>query len=200
VPAGGEEDRGEAALTVTNATITRAIALALALLTTAAPGCGGSGDEPSGRKDGTQTRTASGRKDGTQTRTAQRNGTAGERETAFLTRANSACLQARVGATGPGAAHPTAPSRAARRVRAHARRSLPLATRTLAVLRALHPAGEPRQALVRLETEYERLFALYLDAAGPRRPGAKGLAEAVDMAEESVRAQARAARLPACSP
>ena len=185
--AGGEEDRGEAALTVTNATITRAIALAL--LTTAALGCGSSGDDPSGRPDGTQPRPAQ-----------RTGGGVGEREAAFLTRANTACLQARVGATGPGAAQPTAPSRAARRVRAHARRSLPLATRTLAVLRALQPAGGPRQALVRLEAEYERLFALYLDAAAPRRPSAKGLADAVDMAEESVRAQARAARLPACSP
>lgn len=87
-----------------------------------------------------------------------------------------------------------------RRIRAHARRRLPLATRTLAVLRTLRPSGEAREALARFESEYQRLYTLYAEAAAPGRQHTKALAAAIGSAEESVRARARAARLPACSP
>jgi hypothetical protein len=171
---------------VTRANIARAAAaIAAVLVTTVALGCAGSADE----------------------QTASTGGGAGAGGAAFLSKANTACLQARAGATPAGAAQLSAPSaarlsssRQGRRVRAHARRSLPLATRTLAVLRTLRPSGEGREALARLESEYQRLFMIYTEAAAPRRQPTKGLAAAVGTAEESVRAQARAARLPACSP
>jgi hypothetical protein len=156
------------------------LAAMLAAAALAWTGCGGSGDESSGRPQPAPSGVG------------------------LLARANTACLQARADASARNPAQPTAPAstpwRQARRLRSYARRNLPVATRTLAVLRRLRPADHDRQALARLEGEYERLFALYLDAAAPRRQSAKDLAEAVGMAEANVRAQAHAARLPACSP
>jgi hypothetical protein len=136
---------------------------------------------------------------------ASTGGGAGARGAGFLRTANTACLQARAAAAqsaarpAPSAARPPS-SPQARRVRSHARRSLPLATRTLAVLRKLRPSREERDALARLESEYQRLFTLYAEAAAPGRRRTGGLVAAVGTAEENVRAQARAARLPGCSP
>lgn len=171
---------------MTGANVARAAAaIATALATTVALGCAGSADE----------------------QTASTGGGAGARGAGFLSKANTACLQARAGTTPADTAQVSAPStarlsssRQGRRVRAHARGSLPLATRTLAVLRTLRPSGAAREALARLETEYQRLFMLYTEAAAPRRQPSRGLASAVGTAEENVRAQALAARLPACSP
>jgi hypothetical protein len=107
--------------------------------------------------------------------------------TAVLPAANTACLQARVEAVSepPGA-----------RLADRARHALPVATRTLAALQALET-----QPAARLQREYERLFELYRRAATPqRRRDRTRLADALASAEASVRSEAQAARLPACSP
>ncbi len=168
-----------------------AFAAAAVLLASAALGCSGVGDAAgvAGRPD------AAGDAD-------QRDAAADARrpersisqhgDGAFLARANTACLQARVGGKPAPAGRPEAP-------RAHARQSAPFAAATLAALYDLQPPMPSRAAVDRLRDGYERLSALYTQAAAPGR-GGRGLSDLIETAEQSVRSHAGAARLPACAP
>ena len=180
-----------------------ALVLAGVLVATATTGCSsGQGSQRGETVDSAE--AASGQTSSPQRMSAQTASreSPGARRPVVLSKANTACLQARVGGAALGAAPPAERSMAqqARRMRVHARTSLPVATRTLAVLQTLRTPTGTRAALARLDSEYVRLSDLYQQAAGPRRQRAHRLAETLGALEDSVRAQARAAGLPACAP
>ena len=206
LPAQGEEDRSQQqAVTAKEGRPAKVVAVAIAgtLVATAALGCANS-PSTEHRAPPDAAHTAPAKTSSTQASAQPVTATPPvAAATAVLPKANTACLQARVSAAAP----PTQPSASARsmahqprHLQAPARRNLPLATRTLAALRTLDLPPRARAALARLDSEYVRLFDLYQQAAGPRRLHAPRLAETLGAAEQSVRAHALAAGVPACVP